>query len=219
MDVSIIVAIISSTALIIVAVIAFIREMRLKKFELVSKVQSRINKDVKLKSDILEKLIDFSTFNAIRDSVDRIFSKTKASKFYIFMALNGKTDFNIISLVFEQNDTTKYRVNAIIRFKQIGIDSEFRHLIKETELNGPILLDVDTMDPQLLKDIYLSSDVTHSMVRHLYRGKIDDDNDVVIFSTLSTQKPNTYTEKELAIVNAEYEGTIVQSIKEYLTFI
>ena len=220
MNVSIIVAIITSTALVAVAIIAYVREVRLKRYELKIKQQSetheRESNEIKLQSRILERLIDFSTFNELRDSVDRIFNKTKANKFYIFMALNGKTDFNVISLIFEQHDSTKTTVNAIVRFKQVPIDNKWREIIKESEVTGPVHLDTSEMPPQLLKDMFMMNDTEHSVIRHLHRDPIDDENHVVTFSTLSTNKPTKYTEKENAVINSEFEGNIVPAITRYL---
>jgi len=220
MDVSIIVAIISLVSAISVGIIAYVREVRLKRYELKLKDEAELHKqqvsDIKLESRILERLIDFSTFNEIRDSVNRIFNQTKASKFYIFMALNGKSDFNIISLIYEQHDSTNIAVNAIVRFKHVPIDNKWRDIIKDAEKTGPVQLEVADMPDQLLKDMLMMNDTQHTVVRHLHRDAIDEDNHVVTFSNLSTNKPTKYSIKENAIINAEYEGNIVPSITRYL---
>lgn len=215
MDSTIFVSIIGAIATITVSILLYRKDIKIKKMEIETTRERETAKHQSIKINALDKLLDFTSFNLIRNSVDRIFEHTKADRFMILIAVNGKTDFNVVSVIFEQHKTAKWRVNAIIRYRDVNIDDAYRQLLKDVEYSGSVLLKVDEMKPQLLKDFYVVEKVKHSLIKFLHREHIDDENDVVIYSSVSTHLSAPFTKIEKAIIKTEYEGTIIHTIKEY----
>lgn len=223
MNIEIVVAIIGGMFTITAAFIAYrrgyINRILVRKVTKLTEAiikQNIIIQDRKFKTATLDKLVNFQSFNQIKDSVDRIFKQTKADRFQIFFAVNGKTEFRLMSVIFEQHKDTKYTVNALIRYRDVEIDEKLRKLIRDVEIYGTIDLDVEQMSPQLLKDFYIIEKVKHSKVRFLHRQSIDKDNDVVIVGTVATHMDEDWTHIENAIIKTELEGSIIYTIKEFV---
>ena len=183
--------------------------------EIESAKQKEAAKNQSIKINALDKLLDFTSFNIIRNSVDRILDNTKADRFMILIAVNGKTDFNVVSVIFEQHKTAKWKVNAIIRYRDVHIDDKFRKLLKDVEYKGTLDIRVDEMENQLLKDFYIIEKLKHVKFQFLHREHVDENNDVIIYSTVSTHLSTPFTKIENAVIKTEYEGSIIHTIKNY----
>jgi hypothetical protein len=217
------VAIIGGISLIVTGLIAYIKDLQLKRFEIENKeMKSQLAEtddiltEANIKINILDKLGNFGVFNEIRTSVDRIFSETRADRFLILFALNGKKDFRTVSVVFEQHKHPELKVNAIIRYRDVQVDDEYRRLLKNVETFNQVTLDTETMPNQLLKDFYTIEQVSHSLIKFLHRKAMDKDNDMVMFCSIATHESDTFDNLEKAIIKTELEGTITRVIKDYI---
>jgi len=223
MENGIIIALITVSGVLITALIKYLSNARIVELEKQLEEQEEATELLKkeseertLKLGALNRLLDFTSFNEIRDSVDRMFEHTKADRFMIIIAMNGKTDFRVISVIFEQHKNKKFKVNAVIRYRDVEIDKPFRQILKDTELYGSIDFDVNTMKPQLLKDFYVIEKVKHSKFRFLHRQQIDNDNDVVVYSSIATHEIEPFTHIENTIIKTEYEGSIQRTVRTFL---
>lgn len=223
MNTEVIVAIISALALIITGVIAYKKDIRIKKIEIENKeMKSQLTSgddiltESNIKITILDKLANFAIFNQIKTSADRMFKETKADQFLILFALNGKRDFRTVSVVFEQHQHPKWAVNSIIRYRDVQIDDDYRRLLKNVEAFGEVDVDISTMPNQLLKDFYLIEHVKHAKIKFLHRKSLDESNDMVMFSSIATHENEAFNNLESAIIKTEFEGTISHVIKNYI---
>jgi len=188
------------------------REIAKHKLE-ISKLNLEKKQD-KLKLDFFNRAMDLSRINPIINAVNRLFKETVADRFLILIAINGKTDFNIVSVIFEQHNDNKHPVNAIGTYRNIEVDNAYRNMLKLSEINGAYDIDVSKMNDCILKSFYEYEGVKHSKVRFLDRQKIDNDNDFVIYSSLATHKNKSYNKIEEAIIKTVYESTIIPNIKK-----
>lgn len=223
MDNTIIVALIGAASVIIAAIIAYRKDTKIKRLQLDNDdlnesihQKNIIIKDREFKISTSDKILNFQAFNIIKDSVDRIFAQTKADQFLIMIAVNGIRDFRMISVIFEQHKFSQYKVNAIIRYRDVEIDDEYRKLLRDVEYKGAVDIITDEMEPQLLKDFYTIENVKHSKMRFLHRHHMDEENDIVIYSSVATHKHEPWTHIENAIIKMEYEGSIIHTIKDYI---
>tara|TARA_R110000772_G_C13307950_1_gene439558 strand:+ start:3366 stop:3986 length:621 start_codon:yes stop_codon:yes gene_type:complete len=172
-------------------------------------------KEIKVRNKVLDEVVSITSANYITNAVARIFNNTKADRFLILFAVNGKNHFNVVSVFFEQHKNGD-SVNAVARYRNVKIDDRYRAMLKEAELNETVILETNTMKPSLLKDFYELEEVKHAYIKHLSRSKIDDNNDVVLFSSIATHEEKKFTRKELAFANTQYNGTIVPNIEQLL---
>lgn len=190
--------------------------LELENLRLENKNLKSENEDVRVKLKFLDRALDLEFINQIGDAVDRIFDQTKADRFLILIAKNGKEDFNIVNVVFEQHKGSEYRINAIARYRNVHIDHPYKQMLKDCEFKGVIELETETMPRSVLKSFYENEKIKHSKVRHLARKPIDDQNDFLIYSSLSTHIDEKFTDNELAFIKTQYEGIIMPALQKVI---
>lgn len=217
---NIIITAISSISTLLLGGMLHYREMKKLTFEKDKEIESHIQEkeEHKIKSDVLDKLLDFTAFNKIKSSVDEIFKNTRADRFLILIAINGKTSFNVVSVIFEQHKRSKYQINAIARYKTLGIDTPYKQLLKLAEIEGTVMVFTERMEESLLKDLYIMENIVESHIRHLMRIHTDTHNDILVFSSLATHDKRGFTtigkRKADLIYNADIKPTLFDVLKK-----
>jgi len=214
MGASILLGIISALGLIVPAFLTF-RVALLKEKKKID-VLTIENQQYEIKISFFNKILDITSINVIKNCVDRIFESTKADRFLILIAINGKIDFNVISVIFEQYQGADYKVNAIARYHNIKIDGHYRKMLKQSEREDVVELEVSKMPNCMLKDIFELERVSHSLIRHLIRKPINKDNDFLVYSELSSHGDKKFTRLERTFIKTQYEGTIIPNIQNVL---
>ena len=195
------------------------KEFELREAELLARNTdlSSQKAEADMKMSYYGQMFNLTSFNIISSSVDRIFEKTKADQFLIMIAVNGKTDFNVISVIFEQHKNNDHRINAIARYHNITIDPHYKKLLKTTNIEAVIEMITDDMPESILKDFHTEEKITSSLVRQLVRTPMDEENDVLVYSTISTHSKKRFTRLEKSFIKTQYEGTIVPNFKKTIS--
>lgn len=163
--------------------------------------------------NFLTSIMNLNKMNKIIDAVDDIFKKTKADRFLVLVAINGKSDFNFISVVFEQHKH-KSDFIAVATYKEIQIDEAYRQMLKILEYNEFVNLYVEKMQDSLLKEFYNLEGVQFSQLRFLARQKIDNLNDFVVYSSIASHKKGKYNNEENTIIKLNYDSIIIPTFRE-----
>lgn len=192
------------------------RNYRIAQLEGQLKKSSKEREEAEVRTLVVERLLDISLLSEIREAVNYIFEETKAERFLILIAVNGKIDFNVISVIFEQHKGD-LAINAVARYKNISIDDYYKEMLKKAERVGVVHLHVDTMpERSLLSNIYKHEGVKHSEVRHLMRQAIDSENDVIVYSSIGTFQTKPFTLTEKAIFLTQYDSVIVPALRQMI---
>ena len=184
-------------------------ENKEKGFLIEKKIENGVGVVVKSSDNHFNVIHDLEFFQEIRVSVDRIFESTKADRFLIMKAINGKTDFQFASVLYEQHKRTaktKYSVNAAGRCVNFKFDIHYNERIKEAEQKGHVDLIVSELPEGTdLKNIYISEGVTHSRVYHIARIPIDDKKDAILYCSIATHE-GLFTDIEKIIIKQEIDS-------------
>jgi len=201
----VVVTITSITALIVTLVPAY----WLHKRE-VNKYKNEINQ-YKVRGNILDKVLEFSLLNVIKDAVNSIFERTSADRFLVIIAINGKVEFKTVSVVFERHkDETKNQ--ATIKYKHLEVDSHYVQLLKSVERDGSVLITVPEMENSLLKRIYEIEGVFASEIKFITRKHIDNHNDCLVYVSIATHEPMLFTDLERTIFHTDISSIIKPTI-------
>lgn len=165
------------------------------------------NKRLNIERASLTVLFDYEFYNFLETEIDKIFKTTKCDSFCIHFAINGKSDFNYTTVAFEMTRTESNN-SAIARYIRVVIDDDYRKMLKDAEKNSEVTLDIDSMQDNLLKRIYQSDQerIKFSIVRFLARIPVDDDNDVLLYSTSSTHDIKGYTATEKTQIQITHDA-------------
>lgn len=214
MNEKIVIALITMVGVLVPAILLHIREMSKKDKE----IQKHKNEkeDHKIKAEVLDRILDFTAFNLLKEAVDELFRTTRGDRFLILIAINGKEDFNVVSVIFEQHKNSDYKVNAIARYRNLGIDAPYRNMLKEAEALGSVSLDINNMKDSLLKDIYKIESIQYSDIRHLLRIHVDDRNDILVYSSLATHDERGFTKLGRTRADLIYNSSIKKILKDVL---
>lgn len=208
-------ALISCLSILVPAYLIHIREIRNRHKKEILGIE-KAGKDNVIKLAVLDSIMDLTYVNSIKNAVDRMFDATIADRFLILMAINGKDNFNSVSVIFEQHKNRKLAINATARYRNVDIDSMYRDMLKQAEREGMVTLETSKMEPCLLRDFYEYEKVSHAKVRHLLRKSVDEDNDVLIYSTLATHIDRPFSRLELSFIKTQYEGSIIPDLVNVL---
>lgn len=209
------VAIIGAFSTIIATIFAYRQSVKLKQIELDSAKKDSIILDQQKNFSALSLLMDFELINSIKTRVDLIFEKTETDRFLIVIAVNGKMDFNLVSVIYEQHKKDiQPHISAVSNYNHIYIDSHYRRMVKEVERNGSYYFVTDKCyETCYLKNIYEQEKIISSLIKFVERVKMDDDNDMVVFCSIAS-RTTELTERYKNDIHADW-GHIHQSFKRY----
>lgn len=210
------VAIIGTLSTITATYFAYRQSIKLKRMEIESSKKDSIILDQQKNFSALSLLMDFELINSIKSRVDFIFNKTSADRFLILIAVNGKVDFNVVSVIYEQykRDYNEPVTSAIENYSHIYIDPHYRKMIKEVERNGSFFFDTDSCEEMCyLKNIYEQEKIFSSLVKFVQRVKIDENNDMIVFCSVASKK-EVMTSKHRNEIHADW-GNINENFKKY----
>lgn len=154
----------------------------------------------KLKAELkaLTLFFDYEFYSLINDQADEIFETTKADRMLLLFAVNGREDFNHATAVFEKREDVE-KMGAGYRYNMIEIDAEYRKMLKDVERERSTTIDVSVMNKDsLLYKIYSSDfeNVKHSIIKFIARKQIDENNDILIYTSIATSSEEPFTESE-----------------------
>jgi hypothetical protein len=158
-----------------------------------------------IKDKSLEIQMDLQTLNDIKDVVEHMLSKTKADRFLILTATNGKTDLRFATAIYEhhkKSDKIVLSIGATGKYVKFEFDSEYKKMLKDVETHKMLNYDVSKIVDSDLQRIYNAEEITFSNVYFLLRSAIDQDNDRMFYCSVATHSEKNYTHSELVILKA-----------------
>lgn len=147
--------------------------------------------------------LDLQTFNDIKEIAENILYNTKADRFLILTATNGTRDMRFATAVYEhhkKNPKVRLSLGATGKYVKFEFDSSYKKMLKDSEINGVVDLDISKMEDCDLKSIYETEEVKFSTVNFLFRGKIDEKNDRLFYSSISTHEDKEFSRSEKTII-------------------
>ena len=213
MNSEVLIAMIGGGTTLSVAALSFWQKIRLKRLQMELSKKERIINESDKNFVALVLLMDFELVNNIKNKIDFIFQRTKIDRFLLQIAVNGKVDFNVVSVIFEQHKDIKKAGYSVSRYSHLYVDDNYRSVIKRAEKVGQVYVEYDKMEDCYLKQLYKEEGITSAIKKHVYRIPLDSENDMVLFCSLST-KNGLLSDSERNFIHGEF-GMINESFKTY----
>jgi len=168
------------------------------------------NEKIKAELSGISILFNHKFISLLNSSIEEIFCHTKATRFVMLFAVNGKVDFNHVTACFERNKYPEFTV-ATRKYQRVTIDIPYKNMLKRVEHVNKEVLNTESMPSCLLKNIYESYDeqVKNSLVYFLDRIPVDFKNDLLLYCSIATTDDDLFTGKELILIDS-----IIDLIKE-----
>jgi len=197
----VLISVISFIGVSITAIITAYYNIKVKRLELSNTTNAKQVAKLRAELTCINVLFEYNLIALINRTVDDIFKNTKAEQFIILFALNGKTDFNFVSVCYEKTKSSKTS-GAIYRYVRVQIDDHYRQMLKYVEKDHQVYLDVANMQECLLKNIYqsIAEGVTYSGVHFINRSPLDEDNDTLVYCSMATTDPEDFSKQERSMM-------------------
>lgn len=185
-----------------------LEQIVLKKEKEVTELQKSFN--------ALDTLMDFEFLNTVQSKVSAIFEETKADRFLILYAVNGKEIFNFVSCIYEQHkksNTPNISIGAVSRYCHVEIDDNYRNMLKRSEKEGAVLMETDRMYEGVLKNFYTFEKVQHSLIKFIARLPKTEHDDIVVFCSVATHQITSFSKEDLQLIKAHVDGIRLATIK------
>jgi hypothetical protein len=168
---------------------------------------------LKLELKAISAFFDWELYSIIYEQCNIIFEETKVNRILFLFAINGKTEFQQATAIYEHPHKKNKHYGSGKRYVKVRIDDVYRQYIKKSEKNGDVILNIETMEDGLLKDIYLSAkeEVKHSIFKFIKRSSLDGENDAVVYSSVATTESVPFTSVEKTLINNCYSAIIANS--------
>lgn len=144
--------------------------------------------------------LELKKFSMLRDAVDEMFQRTKADRFLIMFAFNGREHMRFASAIYEQNSEGRAHVSigAVSKYVHVDIDDDYRGILKKAEVDGTVAYEVGRMRTGLLKDILESEGVKHVKISHIkrYEDFAGEGKDLLVYCSVGTHSDEPYTKAE-----------------------
>lgn len=204
----IITALIGALGVIIVATINGWYQKRSKLLEFERDEAKRKEKKAKIELDLLTLFFPYDFYDYLDDQVEEVFKKTKATRFLVLFAINGKENFNNVTVVYEHTKDKRSK-GAIRRYVRLPIDNHYRQVLKLAEVNKSLDLHTEELPKDsLIYQIYSSKEeqVVHSKLKFIQRIHLDDDNDLLLYATIATHDSIPFSDEELYEIKIAVNG-------------
>lgn len=148
---------------------------------------------------------ELEVFNEMRNIIDTIFHNTKADRFLILTALNGKTDFRFATAVYEQHNNIKktlLSIGATSKYVKFEFDDKYKNMLKLAEREAFIYLETAKMEASDLKSIYMYEQIKFANIYFLLRKKIDERNDRIFYCSVASHSDVGFSDEENVIIKA-----------------
>ena len=196
---NLIVALISGISLLLVAYINKYQEKKLKEKEWEKEEIKKDLKKIKIELETLTLFFSCDFYSFLDIQVQELLNHTKASRFLLLFAINGKVDFNSATVAYQYIKIDK-SAGAMQRYVRLPIDAHYRDILKITEKYKYFDINTDKLPKEsLLKKIYSSKEeqIQHSRIMFLKRFHIDEENDLLLYASIGTHNKEKFTEEEL----------------------
>jgi hypothetical protein len=150
----------------------------------------------------------------LNETIEEVFSNSKATRFVMLFAVNGKTDFNHVTACFERNKNPEFTV-AAKKYNRLKVDPIYKQMLKRLEFIDKEVINTRSMEPSLLKNIYESFDeqIENSLIYFLDRITIDPLNDLLLYCSIATTDRSVFNNKEIFLIDTNIDRIKNESIK------
>lgn len=173
----------------------------------------KIKKEERRKADMATGLTDVMQ---VFEAMTAVITKTSAERFVIFRGSNGGStprpghEF-YASAVHEKHDNHD-APRLVEKYRRVAVDASYIAMLLEVIANGKKLIEVQTMEPGLLKNIYTAEGITYCEVYYIAKTEKE-----VYYCSIATTKENEKFTREAERVEIDLAVSTIRDVfKQHL---
>lgn len=178
------------------------------------------NKELKVQLHDLSSpiVMRLSVISGLQELIYKMFEETSADRFILFVANNGKTDFNRTTAILEQHrfdESGVVSIGATKRYVNFRFDDTYRNMLKRIETVGMDIVYTEEMKESDLRNIYEYENVVASKIFFILREHVNPEHDRIWYASVATHHPEGFTHKDETALRA-YKYQIQELLQESL---
>ncbi|WP_157811690.1 hypothetical protein [Tenacibaculum sp. SZ-18] len=172
------------------------------------------NKVIKEGAYMLSNLMKLNLYDELSNINKKIYSRTKAMRFIVFVAVNGKTSPNTVYAVFGHR---KDDPDVDKKYKGVEVDSDYVLRLKELENKGSLIIETLSMPKGMLKDIYYEQLITYSYLKFIKRYSLSEEDDALVYCSVATDLDEGFVSMETTEIDLLISSEIKPLIDKIIT--
>lgn len=215
MDKGIFVEIIQYIGLLTTAIFGFIsaeRGKRIKEMKVVKQDLRDSLYDVRLLR--VKEVFNLRRFSILEKEIKRLLYNTRIDRFTILFVMNGKTDFDYLTVLFDQ--ILGAEGGGVSAYNKFKVDDIYKATIKEIELHKYKWIDT-RQNFGIVGEEFRIEGIYEALFNFVERVRIDSFNDVILYSVASTHSPRKLTEKERRVIQLITRQKIKPMVQEIIS--
>lgn len=170
-------------------VLAYVNNQKSAKIKEVQSINDRLKDNIyQAKIQKVKELYDLQHFSLMERTIQQLFLTTPIDRFTIMFVMNGKIDFNYLTVIFDQS-STDLELGGVSPYARFPIDHEYRRMLKEMEVNKFVWRKSPEFRVGRINDFLEMEKVNNICWAYVTRIALDEFNDLVVFLSVSSVGP------------------------------
>jgi len=167
------------------------------------------------KIHLIKELYDLQHFSIIERWIKEIFADTQADRFTVMFLMNGKVDFNYLTVLYDQDNKEETEIGGISPYSRIPIGPEYRKTMKVLEIDGFLFKKGPDFGLGTVNEWMELEEIKSGCWAFVDRLALDQYNDVIVYISV-TSKTAVLNRHERNKLRLTLEGKIIPEIKKIL---
>lgn len=168
------------------------------------------------KINILKEIFDLQKFSELERLINLICDNTSMDRFTIMFVMNGKIDFNYMTVIYDQSKID-HSIGGTSPYAKFPIDHAYKTLVNKIEKGRPVWHSIPDKTMGNIVDFIELEGIKHIMYLKVKRIPIDEFNDIVVYLSISStdeEKLPKIDQRKVELITA---GKIVPKLEDLLT--
>lgn len=167
-------------------VLAYVNNQKSAKIKEVQNINDRLKDNIyQAKIQKVKELYDIQHFSLMRRTIQQLFSSTPIDRFSIMFVMNGKIDFNFMTVIYDQSSIDP-ELGGVSPYARFPIDHEYRRMLKEMESTKFVWRAYPEFRVGRMDDFLEMEKIKSICWGYVTRIALDEFNDLVVYLAASS---------------------------------
>ena len=134
----------------------------------------------------VKEVYDLQRFSNFQQIVHKMFAGTPIDRFAIMFVMNGKVDFNFLTVLFDESMLNP-EIGDISPYTRFPIDDAYRSMLRSCERNGFVWRDGPDFGVGVIDDYLVLEKIKCIGWGFVQRVRLDEFNDLLVFASVSSE--------------------------------
>lgn len=162
----------------------------------------------------LKELYDLQHFSLLTRAVRQLFKATKIDRFTVMFVMNGKVDFNYLTVLFDK-DANNPDIGGVSPYAKFDVDAVYKKMLKEMEFQKFYWATVGAGKMGDIETYLALENIKCIGWMYTKRIPLDEFNDIVVYCSMSTIEKGM-NNQDKAKARLFYQGKILPELLEIL---